>query len=195
LIAVRHGDTRLWWWPSAIGAVLITELIPLGALLIFWRLAGPHPIQETICILVAFAASAMGIQSAAMLRLHGGPTTTYITGTLTTFATKLIEWLRLVDTASAPSRSRQDLTLMSHFSAIGAPWMYGSTWLVYLTGVVVGGLLFLGAKELALLLPMLAIVACIIVGIEGQGVAIEVNERSIAKAATQSAENRQRRPE
>lgn len=82
-ILVRHDDT--WPWPSAVGTVLIAELIPLGCLFIFLRLVGPHPAQQTIYMLVIYAASAMGLQSAVMLHLDGGPTTTYITGTLTAF--------------------------------------------------------------------------------------------------------------
>jgi uncharacterized membrane protein YoaK (UPF0700 family) len=177
-IVVRHHDT--WPWPSAVGAVLIAELIPLGCLFIFWLLAGPHPVQETIYTLVIYAASAMGIQSAAMLRLHGGPTTTYVTGTLTTFATKLIRWLQLVEAAPASSPERQELILMTTFSAVGGPWIYGLTWFVYVTGAVVGGLLFLYTREMALLLPIVAITIVVILGREGQSVTTLKEER-IAK--------------
>jgi uncharacterized membrane protein YoaK (UPF0700 family) len=177
-ILVRHHDT--WPWPSAVGTVLIAELIPFGCLFIVWRLAGPDPVQETKYTLVIYAASAMGIQSAAMLRLHGGPTTTYITGTVTTFATKLIRWLQLVEAAPAPSPEQQELIQMTVLSAIGGPWIYGLTWFVYVTGAVGGGLLFLYTREMALLLPIAAIVVVVIVGREGQDVATPKEER-IAK--------------
>jgi uncharacterized membrane protein YoaK (UPF0700 family) len=166
-ILIRHSDN--WPWPSAVGTVLIAELMLLGCLLILWLLAGPRPVQETIYILVICAAGAMGIQSAAMLRLHGGPTTTYITGTLTTFATKLIRWLKLVEAPPA-SPEREKSILMTAFSAIDGPWIYGLTWFVYVTGVVVGGVLFLHTKEMALLLPIVTIVAVFILGREGQKV-------------------------
>ena len=178
-IIVRYRETSSGPWPSAVGPVLITELILLSCLLIFWRLVSPHPVQETTCIVIAFAASAMGVQSSAMLRLHGGPTTTYITGTLTTFATEAIERLHLV---AAGSASREDLTPMNGPSAVARPWMYGSTWLVYVAGVVAGGFFFLRAREMALLLPIVAIVVSIIVGIEGHDVAIELKEAPIAEA-------------
>lgn len=45
LIIARHRDT--WPWPSA---VVTNQLVLLGCLLLFWRLAGPHPGQEAgIC--------------------------------------------------------------------------------------------------------------------------------------------------
>jgi uncharacterized membrane protein YoaK (UPF0700 family) len=158
-ILVRHDDT--WPWPSAVGAVLMAELIPLGCLFIFWRLAGPHPAQKTIYMLVIYAASAMGLQSAVMLHLHGGPTTTYLTGTVTAFATKLIRWLRLVETASVSAHGRQQSILMTAFSTVDGPWIYGLTWFVYLTGTVAGSLLYLYSGETALLLPIVAIVVVI----------------------------------
>jgi uncharacterized membrane protein YoaK (UPF0700 family) len=170
-ILVRHRDN--WPWPSAVGTVLIAELMLLGSLLVFWLLAGPRPVQEKIYILVICAAGAMGIQSAAMLRLHGSPTTTYITGTLTTFASRLIRWLKLVEAAPA-SPERQELILMTAFSAVGGPWIYGLTWFVYVTGVVVGGLLFLRTREMALLMPIVAIVAVVILGRGKQSVGSEL---------------------
>ena len=71
----------------------------LGSLLISWHLAGPHPDARMSAILGALAAVAMGLQSAAVLRLHAGPATTYVTGTLTTFATEAIRRLHLVKAA------------------------------------------------------------------------------------------------
>jgi uncharacterized membrane protein YoaK (UPF0700 family) len=175
-ILIRHHET--WPWPSAVRTVLIAELIPLGCLFIFWLLAGPHPVQETICALVLYAAGATGLQSAAMLRLHGGAATTYVTGTMTTFATKLIRWLRLVEAASVSSPERQELIQMTTVSAVGGPWIYGLTWFVYVTGAVVGGLLFLYTREMALLLPIVAIV--VVVGRGGQDTTTLKEER-IAK--------------
>jgi uncharacterized membrane protein YoaK (UPF0700 family) len=185
-ILVRHRDN--WPWPSAVGTVLMAELILLGGLLLFWLIAGPHPLQETIYTLVICAAGAMGIQSTAMLRLHGAPTTTYITGTLTTFASRLIRWLKLVEAAPA-SPERQKLILMTAFSAVGGPWIYGVTWFVYVTGVVVGGLLFLHTREMALLMPIVVIVAVIILGREEQNVKIQLREWQIATAAPAAAES------
>lgn len=73
---------------------------------------------------------------------------------------------------------------MSSLSAVGRPWICGLTWLVYLAGPVASGLFFLHANKIALLLPIVAILVLIIVGIEGQDVAIETREEPIAKAKT-----------
>jgi uncharacterized membrane protein YoaK (UPF0700 family) len=190
-ILVRHDDT--WPWTSAVGTVLIAELIPLGCLFIFWRLAGPHPAQQTIYMLVIYAASAMGLQAAVMLHLHGGPTTTYITGTLTAFATKLIRWVRLVETAPVSAHGRQQSILMTAFSALDGPWIHGLTWFVYLTGTAVGGLLYLYTGETALLLPIVAIVVVIAAAhhdrIKGQNVSTELKKRQIAGATSLLAES------
>jgi uncharacterized membrane protein YoaK (UPF0700 family) len=104
---------------------------------------------------------AMGIQSAAVLRLHAGPTTTYVTGTLTTFTTKLIQWLHLLETAPTSSPARRDLNAGSLFSPGGAG-IYGATWIVYALGAVIGALFYLRVGGFALVLPLTAIVAAVV---------------------------------
>lgn len=185
-ILVRHKDN--WPWPSAVATDLIAELMLLGGLLTLWLLAGPHPVQETMYTLVICAGGAMGIQSTAMLRLHGGPTTTYVTGTLTTFAAKLIRWLQLVQTAQPSSPERQELILMTAFSAVSGPWIYGLTWFVYVTGVVSGGLFFLHIREMAILLPIVAIAVVVILGLEEQGAKTELKQGQIVTATLRAAD-------
>jgi uncharacterized membrane protein YoaK (UPF0700 family) len=136
--------------------VLIAELVPLGSLLALWHLAGPHPTQTSTFVLIFCAAIAMGTQSCAMPSLHENPTTTYITGTATRFAAKLVRWLRLVEQWSTASPERQ-YSIMRDLAA-DSPWLYGLTWCVYLAGVVAGGLLFLDVSELSLLLPIAIVV-------------------------------------
>jgi uncharacterized membrane protein YoaK (UPF0700 family) len=152
------------------------ELIALGCLFVFWHLAGPHPDQETSYVLITCAATAMGMQSSAMLLVRHSPTTTYITGTLTTFATKLIRWLRVVEEASGSSPERH-LSIMRGLAA-DSPWLYGLTWFVYVAGAVVGGLLFLHIREMALMLPIITIVVAAITGhsLEKQQVNIELKQ-------------------
>jgi uncharacterized membrane protein YoaK (UPF0700 family) len=154
LVIVERGDAASG--VPAVGRTLLVELVSLGSLLVAWHLAGPQPAQGTIGFLVAFAALAMGMQSAAVLKLHAGPTTTYVTGTLTSFATKLTEWLHLVETAPPSSPIRQDLSGISLLSAGGAG-IYGATWIVYALGAVVGALLYLRVGELVLVLPISAV--------------------------------------
>lgn len=160
IVIVRQHDSGSKLF--RVSRTLIAELVPLSCLLVCWLLAKPKLAFGTITILVALAAIAMGIQSAAVLRLHFGPTTTYVTGTLTTFATETIRWLNLIEKEPIlpPLRHHQKSGLL--FSG-QSPWMYGITWIVYLAGAVVGGIFFLLVAGLALILPITAIIAVIMV--------------------------------
>ena len=144
----------------AIGWTLLVELIALGSLLVGWLAIGPNPAARTSVLLVALAAVAMGMQSAAVLRLHVGPATTYITGTLTTFTVDVIRWPHLVE----PAR------LESGEIAGQRPWIYGITWVVYFGGAIVTGLLYQVVGERALLLPVIMLVAAVIVAWRGHSI-------------------------
>lgn len=136
-----------------IGWALIAELIPLSALLICWHFA-QHPGPKVTAILIALAAGSMGMQSAAVLRLHGSPTTTYVTGTLITFSTDLTRWLFIkAGAGSAPSQDGL---------SSDRPVLYGLDWIVYVCGALASGLFFLSFREIALVLPMLAIIAVVV---------------------------------
>ncbi len=161
LVILRRRDSVSW--PSPINCGLVAELVALGGLLLSWRLAGHNPNMETSAMLIAFAAVAMGIQSAVGLRLHVGPTTTYITGTLTSFMTETIRWLHLIESAptTAPEARASSSPILSPSKG---PVIYGLDWLVYAGGACVSALLFLRVREAALSLPILAIVAAIVAG-------------------------------
>lgn len=159
IVSRRDSASRL----SPFGWALVAELVALSGLLVSWRLAGHNPAVGTSAGLVAFAAVAMGIQSAAVLRLHVGPTTTYVTGTLTTFMTETIRRLPLVETAPARAPEVQDSG--SSILSPNGPILYGVVWLVYAGGACVSGLLFLRVREAALALPIVAIVAAMAAGV------------------------------
>ena len=125
----------------------MAELLLLVGVLVMWRwLGGPG---ERI-VLVALAAIAMGIQSAVVLRFHTGPTTTYVTGTLTTFTMRMIRRLRRGGPESSPVARQAS-------APEERPWIYGVTWSVYLVGAVVTALLYLWSHVAALLLPIAAL--------------------------------------
>lgn len=145
-------------WPSAVGMALTAEVILLGCLLALWDLAGAQPGPAMTPVLIACAASAMGMQAAAMLRLGKVPTTTYITGTLTTFATSLVRWLDSAESAPHQTGKPRDLMTLDPRSAHHGLWLYGLTWFAYVTASVLAGLLFLRVRELALLLPIFSII-------------------------------------
>jgi uncharacterized membrane protein YoaK (UPF0700 family) len=67
-------------WPRAARAALAGDLVLLIALSVGWELSGGRPGQAVQPLLLAAAASAMGIQSAAVRRL-GPMSTTYLTST------------------------------------------------------------------------------------------------------------------
>jgi uncharacterized membrane protein YoaK (UPF0700 family) len=158
LIIVRSRDSTPW--PSVVGWALVAELGLLSCLFVYWHLVGPTPAEGTIALLVALAALAMGTQSAATLRLGTGATTTYVTGMLTTFTTDVIQWLHMLETAATPPQP-PDLRSPSALGDHG-PWLAGPTWLAFGIGAVVGGLLFLHIGDMALILPIAAILVVVL---------------------------------
>jgi uncharacterized membrane protein YoaK (UPF0700 family) len=116
---------------------------------------GVHPDPGGQAVLVALAAIAMGVQSAVVLRLHAGPTTTYVTGTLTSFTTGMIRWLRWggPEPCPVPTRSGEK----------ERPWMYGVAWGVYVAGAFVTTLVCLQSREAALLLPIVVLGVVVLV--------------------------------
>jgi uncharacterized membrane protein YoaK (UPF0700 family) len=103
----------------------------------------------------------MGIQSAVVLDLpNEKPTTTYITGMVTTFVTRLIQFLRFIEASPETSKQRHEMAAMS----LAGPWIYGLTWLVYLAGAIAGSLLFSSVGDIALALPIVSLTAVILLG-------------------------------
>jgi uncharacterized membrane protein YoaK (UPF0700 family) len=75
------GDGR---WPRPFSIALRIEFTLLAAFTVLWELSAGHPASTSRTVLLALLATAMGIQSAAFLRLGiVGLSTTYLTGTLT----------------------------------------------------------------------------------------------------------------
>ena len=124
----------------AVAWAFVAEILLLAALLALWHLAGPAVTPATIGVLVALAAIAMGMQSAAVLRLSAGPMTTYMTGTLTEFATEAARSLLWIRRGERPA-------------------IYGIDWVVYFGGALANGLLFLHFRENALVVPIVAVTA------------------------------------
>jgi uncharacterized membrane protein YoaK (UPF0700 family) len=136
------------------------ELILLVALLVSWHLLGGSPSQAWTLALVTLAAVAMGIQSVVVKALHSGPTTTYVTGVLTSFTAGVVQgWLAKGSPPASTDKSSED-----------SPWKYGLVWATYTAGAVASGLLFLRAGELALLLPLAAVGAVIALNPQKPGI-------------------------
>lgn len=141
--------------PGILPALLI-EILLLISLLMLWLPAEPFAGRSAIAV-VALAALAMGVQSAAVLRLQG-PSTTYITGMLATFSTGYVRWIRAARHRRLRIRPAES---DAKHPPDRLPWRNGLIWLVYLSGAIVCGILFLRSGVLALLVPIAAICAVI----------------------------------
>jgi uncharacterized membrane protein YoaK (UPF0700 family) len=78
-------------WPAAVTATLAVEVAVLAVFAAGWELAGAHPAGVWQLCLLAAAALAMGLQSAAMRSLGTPLSTTYLTGTLTAAVAEIVK--------------------------------------------------------------------------------------------------------
>ena len=118
-------------WAPAVTAALALELVVLVVLALAWHvLEGRAGVAiDYRYPLIAAAGIAMGLQSAAAQRIGvPGVATTYVTGTLTSMAARLVGWLR--SSAAAPGDQARDA---------GAPWLQASVWIAYGAGAVFAG--------------------------------------------------------
>ena len=77
-------------WPRHVTRVLIVELVVMAVFTAAWLAAGARPDGTDQTLLLAGASFAMGLQSGAVIAVGiPGLSTTYLTGTLTTFLTTL----------------------------------------------------------------------------------------------------------
>jgi uncharacterized membrane protein YoaK (UPF0700 family) len=78
-------------WPSRVTAALLVELILLAGFAVGWELSAARPGGAALLVLLAVAAAAMGLQSAAVNRLAlPGFSSTYLTSTLVRALTELV---------------------------------------------------------------------------------------------------------
>lgn len=83
LVAGRPGGERPTW-PARVTAALVVELALIAGVTAGWELVGGHPAAGAQLLLLGVAATAMGVQSAAVRSLaDSGLSSTYLTGTLT----------------------------------------------------------------------------------------------------------------
>lgn len=91
-LAPRHGRAEVNEdWPAMVTAALTVEFTLLAVLSAGWELTGTRPAGAVQFLLLAVAATAMGVQSAAVRGLGRGDfSTTYLTGTLTGVVAALV---------------------------------------------------------------------------------------------------------
>ena len=79
-------------WPGRVTTALLVELVLLGGFAVGWELCAAHPAGAVQLTLLAVAATAMGLQSAAVNRLAlPGFSSTYLTSTLIRAITELVQ--------------------------------------------------------------------------------------------------------
>jgi uncharacterized membrane protein YoaK (UPF0700 family) len=128
-------------WPPRMTLTLAAELLLLVAVLIGWELTGSHPAGIPQYLILAAAACAMGLQSAAVNRMGlGNVSTTYLTGTLTGLVSAIVR--------------RED--------KVG--WRRPAILAGLVAGAVLAGLLLTAAGWAVPCLPILAVTGAVIAG-------------------------------
>lgn len=77
-------------WPAPVTATLLVELLAFAGFTVGWELTDSHPAGAWQLGLLAVAALAMGLQSAAMRNVGTTLPTTYLTGTLTSTVASMV---------------------------------------------------------------------------------------------------------
>jgi uncharacterized membrane protein YoaK (UPF0700 family) len=92
--AIAKRGAKDGGWPRGVTVVLAVEFVVLAIFALGWHFAGDETVETTRYgyVLIGAAGIAMGMQSVAVHRLHiAGIATTYVTGTLTSSAIRLVE--------------------------------------------------------------------------------------------------------
>jgi uncharacterized membrane protein YoaK (UPF0700 family) len=131
------------FWSPAVAAALAIELLLLVVLAIAWHFGEGQPWIDHRFPLIAAAGLAMGLQSAVAQRAGmAGISTTYVTGTLTTLAARLIGSLR--------NRASRDPRVEASTPA----WLPAVVWLAYGFGAALAGAAYRWWASLALALDI-----------------------------------------
>ena len=149
---VERGPGRAAWTP-AVTAALGLECVILVAFAAGWLLDGYEPSGVAVYPLIVLSALAMGVQSTAVRRLQvPGVSTTYVTGTLTNLTARTVRRLRCADAERFAPTEPSERGL--------PPTAY--VWLTYGVGAMVGGAAELLWQPAALLLPVTAVAAVVV---------------------------------
>lgn len=144
-----HADGDKHLWPRPVVNALAFELAILVVFGTWWELVGAHPDTSVAYCLLALNATALGVQSAAVLRFGiSGLSTTYLTGTLTQFIAGLTK-------RNEPIQARSAFILLALIggaaagasAAVGAPRFAPLVPIGALAMVVFGGWLFFHHNE------------------------------------------------
>lgn len=133
--ARRAGTDGENEWPPHITLALLAEFTLFAGVVIGWEVTGARPAGAAKFVILALAACAMGIQSAAVNQMGlGNVSTTYLTGTLT----------GLVTSVARPDRRRPGLRRPGVLAGL-------------LAGAVLAGVLIANAAAAVPFLPLAAV--------------------------------------
>jgi uncharacterized membrane protein YoaK (UPF0700 family) len=152
--AIADRVPRRTIWPHAVTTACAVELVVLLVFTVWGTTAGASATSSVICLLIALAAIAMGIQSVAARTLGvSGVATTYITGTWTSLLSGLTQWLlRALRVSDATSGQSQPTNEPPHGASVQAAVVC-----VYLVAAVAGGAAELRWRLAAGLVPTVVV--------------------------------------
>jgi uncharacterized membrane protein YoaK (UPF0700 family) len=137
--AREDGSAAGSGWPPRAASLLVAELVLVAGFVVGWEVTGFHPAGAAQIVMLVVAACAMGLQSASVVRMDlGSVSTTYLTGTLTSLVSSLVQR----DGASRDAGLRRPGVLFG-----------------LLAGATLAGLLVAYADAIAPFPPLLAVAA------------------------------------
>jgi uncharacterized membrane protein YoaK (UPF0700 family) len=157
---IRRGGTRpgMPGWSPVITRAITLEGIILALFAIGWYIAGTTPDILALHVLIVLSALAMGIQSAAILRIGvTGVATTYITGTITSLMIGFVGWL-LPAVESSVTKAPEEATPYVPPRVEHRVKLQASVLLIYGIGAAAGGIVETRWHTFAILLPLIAVV-------------------------------------
>ncbi|HEX5325269.1 MAG TPA: YoaK family protein [Acetobacteraceae bacterium] len=134
-------------WSGGVSLALMAELPLLAGFAALWLTTADPRSGGILYVMILLAAAAMGMQSAAVNRLHvPGIWTTFFTGTLTTIVTSAVRLVEAPAAAPQPPAStlRQAMTLAA-----------------YIIGAAIAGVADAHGIELIAVLPLAALVVVV----------------------------------
>lgn len=150
---IPQRDTRSTTWPPYVTRLLALETLVFAVFCVLWY-AWPAPTTPAVCGLLLLSAIAMGLQSFAVTQLTiSGVVTTYITGTMNSFISGLVQDIMRIPRQPLVHASQEiEYIIPSSTRGLQAVLLF-----VYLLGAFISGLIVLKWPEFALLFPGCAI--------------------------------------
>jgi uncharacterized membrane protein YoaK (UPF0700 family) len=165
--ALMGKDREQTAWPVGVTRAVLLECVVLTIFTITWHLLGAGRTAESVYVLIGLSAAAMGIQSAAVRRLNvPGIATTYITGTLTSLVSGMIDWIGHTASASfkrAPAGESEAVPAPA-IPGIRSTWLQGGVFFIYCLAAVWSGFVQTRTPWFAAISPVLAVALVTIAG-------------------------------